>query len=398
MRPRLLFVAADLYYTNPTGYLIPAVLDRVGDVVFFGPGFVSTAVLDRGLKRFVDANGPFDFAVTTEMVAITANRLNPDLLIERVRRTYSFRFPVSDLRFLPRIAADWQKLPIIRLVSLLQDDLYNWTSGHVELALASSDVILGNGLENVVKVDVMQNTDSEPWAKRATDHFVDFVESAPNRFASFPLFVSDSEVCRVSHFARKRQWAVPGVHYHSRRIVANHLERAGYRFRRTSPSIFIHKFAEIMGWMPRSSVALAQYFFRRELETAKAVFTCGSVLQQPIRKFFEVPAAGALLVCQPCAGLKDYGFEHDVSCLMISPDRILDADQLRLHEPERAQKIARLGQQVVIRKHTIPARAAQLAAVLHRMKQGTFAGARWKEGQYLFAEPSSTNESKTKYP
>ncbi|TVR11182.1 MAG: glycosyltransferase family 1 protein [Salinarimonadaceae bacterium] len=386
MTLKILYVSADLCYTNPTGQMIPAVLDHVGKVTFFGPGFVPAAELSRGLQRFIDEHGPFDFAVTTELVALTAQRIEPEILINRVRRLYAFGFPPADLGFLPQIASQWRALRMPRLVSLLQDDLYNWSRSHVDLALASSDVMLGNGLENLVRIDEMRDIESEPWAARATDVFVDLVTGLPERFASFPLFVSDDEICRVPHFSRKNRWAVPGIQYRARRIAADELTRAGHRLRRKPPSVYVHKLAEWLGRMPRSGVALAQHLFRRELESARAVYTCGSVLRQPIRKFFEVPAAGALMVCEPCAGLTDYGFEDGLSCLMIAPNDVLQADRLLAGDPERAQAIARHGQRIVIEKHTIGARARQLAAVLDRLRRGSFAGARWSGGEYALAD------------
>ncbi|WP_416916215.1 MAG: glycosyltransferase [Roseicyclus sp.] len=380
---RVLYVSVDLFYTNPTGRLLSAVIDHISDVKFFGPGFVSTEELSSGLNSFVDRNGPFDIVLATEKVALIDPNADFSSEIERYKRLYYFNFPESDLRFLPQIASDYRLLKIPRVLSLLQNDLYNWNNSHADMILASADVILSNGLENVVYVDEMQNRSSEPWAMGATDVFVGLVKEYPSRFASFPLFVSDSEVCRVPHVFRPNRWAVPGVRYRARRIAAEKLALSGHKLSRRPPGSYIHKAAEMIGRMPYSGIAAAQYFFRREMENARAVYTCGSVLRQPIRKFFEIPAAGALLVCEPCAGLSDYGFEHDSSCLIISPEDILEADQFLNDHSERAQDIARRAQKLVIAKHSTLARSVQLAAVFKRLLAGTFAGARWSNGEYV---------------
>ena len=386
---RILYVGPELRYINPTGQLFIEMLSEAGQTVCFGPGFVSTHVLALGLQNFVEKHGPFDVAVTTELMGLSAP-LATDLSqwTQRFKRLYTFDFPLDDLKYVKEIAKSFRKLSIPRVLSLLQDDLYGWTNQHVDLADSGADFFLGNGVENVLRITDMQFRDQEPWSLKASDVFIDFMQGNAHRFASFPLFVSSTEIFRSAHANRPNAWAVPGVQYRARRIAAMQLRSAGYQFRKISPSRWIHRISEVVGHMPSLGIVLGNYLFRRELERSKAVYTCGSVLQQPIRKFFEIPASGALLVSAPCRGLFDYGFVDGVSCRICLPENVLDVDREIRSSPDAVEKIAHQGQEVVLRSHTLSARAAQFLEVVESIKKGQFSGARWSFGKYILAASS----------
>lgn len=385
--PRILFVGPALRYMNPTGELLVEMLSECGETLCFGPGFVSSAELETGLQRFVEKHGPFDVAVTTELQALTISMsADIDHLIGRIKRLYTFDFPLDDLKYLSVISAAFRKLEMPTVLSLLQDDLYGWSDRYAALADETADFFLGNGPENAIRTAEMQYREEEPWTLRASDVFVSFMEANIHRFASFPLFVSGAEIYRGSHANRPNMWAVPGVQYRARRIAASHLREAKYRFRSISPARWIHRGAEAIGYMPSIGIILGNHFFRRELECSKAIYTCGSVLQQPIRKFFEIPASGALLVSAPCRGLSDYGFEDGVTCRICAPEDVLDVDRELLAAPDDTEKIARQGQEVVLRFHTLSARARQFLDVLDEIKKGCFGGARWSSGKYVLSK------------
>jgi hypothetical protein len=384
--PRILFVGPALRYMNPTGELLVEMLSECGETTCFGPGFVSSDDLVGGLARFVDQHGPFDVAVTTELQALTVS-LKSDMehLYGRIKRLYNFDFPVEQLKHLLEISTAFRKLEMPKFLSLLQDDLYGWTERYADLASETANFFLGNGPENAIRTAEMQYREDEPWTLRASDVFVNFMESNISRFASFPLFVSGAEIYRGSHANRPNTWAVPGVQYRARRVAAMHLRSAGYSFRSISPSRWIHRVSETIGFMPSLGLLLGNRLFRRELERSRAVYTCGSVLQQPIRKFFEIPASGALLVSEPCRGLADYGFVDGVNCRLCSPEDVLEVDRDIRTSPDAIEKIARRGQDVVLHSHTLSARARQFQAVLQAVKNDFFGGARWSDGSYVIS-------------
>jgi hypothetical protein len=232
----------------------------------------------------------------------------------------------------------------------------------------------------------MRRLEDEPWAQKANDRFVDFVDANAHRVISFPLFVAADEFNFTQLSARHVKWEVPGIQYVSRRIARERLAQRGVRMSRITPSRITSAVAKVCGRYTGLSMQLANYFFRRQLQRAQAVYTCGSVLRQPVRKFFEIPAAGALLVCEPCAGLTDMGFRHEVNCLLHPPEDVGVADDLLTHDLDRAEAIAAAGQSLVLAAHSLSGRAAQFTRCLDAIRGGFFAGARWQRGSFAVAE------------
>jgi hypothetical protein len=102
----------------------------------------------------------------------------------------------------------------------------------------------------------------------------------------------------------------------------------------------------------------------------------------PIRKFFEIPALGTLLVCRPFKGFAAAGFQDGLNCLVAEPDQILDVHRDLQANPERAEQIASAGQRFMIETHSLNARARDLAAIITAVTEQRFAGSQWVEGSH----------------
>jgi hypothetical protein len=101
-----------------------------------------------------------------------------------------------------------------------------------------------------------------------------------------------------------------------------------------------------------------------------------------VRKFFEIPALGSVLVCMPCNGFEALGFENGVNAMVARPDQIPEVHAFLEAHPEEAQNIADAGRELIWEKHTVQARAAQLAASLDAILSGRFKGSYWEKGEF----------------
>jgi len=394
MMPRILFIGINWRYMNRTGELLLAMLREVGDVVCYGPGFVAEDVLSQGLQRFVDAAGPFDAAVMTELIAFSEKVADVDARqIRSVTRQYVFDFPTRHLDYVSTIRQQVPALTCPRLISLLQCDLYNWTSYHTDRICAVAQYFLSNGPENVLFVDQMHSLRRESFWRSANDHFARFIIDRAADIISFPLFVALEEFYELPLDQRAYEWAVPGVQYHARRLADRELRRLGASRAPRAAARAVVLASRVFGAASHVQLSLGNTLFRRQLETARAVYTCGSALRQPVRKFFEVPAAGALLVCEPCVGFADMGFRHGVNAIACAPADVGEVHELLARDGDRAQHIATGGQRLVREEHSLPARARQLRSCLTEISNGRFAGARWQEGLFRVSTKGSSSES-----
>ena len=114
----------------------------------------------------------------------------------------------------------------------------------------------------------------------------------------------------------------------------------------------------------------------------------------PIRKFFEIPAAGAVLVCDPCQGLEALGFVDGVNCIVAQPKELPDVDSFLRCEPQKAESIAQCGQELILKAHTLDARSNQIRDCLNLLMKGEFYGSYWETGELKYKDFEDRHKAK----
>lgn len=381
---KILYVGACMKYINPAADMLQRALNLIGDVWYYGPGFVDQKTLQKGLRYFESENGPFDFAITTEQVIIASGRLPIEHLMARIPRIFNLSFPKAQISYLKKIADDWKHIQSLKVLSLLNEDAYSWTNEHVDTALTNADIILGRGTETIIRTSEMKHLLKEKWGKNVNNVYADFVSENTKKIVSFPHFVGGDEFYFGCHENRQNLWSIAGVGYRARKIAQKKLSERGIKFKPSSASLNVYRIGTLTGRLSKLGLKYSQYKFREDLQNSRISFTCGSVLQMPIRKFFEIPAAGCLLVCEPFKGMEEMGFENGKNFYAIKSEHVLDIHQFVTEKPEEAEIIAKRGQKLVITHHSVEARSHQLKAVIEVAKKGTFKGAYWHNGKFLF--------------
>jgi hypothetical protein len=125
------------------------------------------------------------------------------------------------------------------------------------------------------------------------------------------------------------------------------------------------------------------FTFAQAIRSVRYAYTDGYGYDRPIRKFFEIPALGTVLLCTGCAGFRELGFVDRENAIEVAPGDIYDAIAWLTEEPERAQKIADAGRNLVWTKHSTLARARQLSQCIAAIAAGTFRGSRWQAGEFI---------------
>jgi spore maturation protein CgeB len=131
-----------------------------------------------------------------------------------------------------------------------------------------------------------------------------------------------------------------------------------------------------------------QYYnssFQRILAATRVVYTAKGGFGIPIRKYFEIPAAGALLVCSPCNGYDSLGFQAHVHYVPAEPEELPDVLKRLAADPD-AQRIADAGRRLVADRHSLAGRGGQIARCLRAMVAGTYRSSRWEQGEFCVME------------
>jgi spore maturation protein CgeB len=99
-----------------------------------------------------------------------------------------------------------------------------------------------------------------------------------------------------------------------------------------------------------------------------------------LRKYFEIPALGSVLVCLPCNGFEELGFRDKVNAMICEPDQLPELARWLNENTDKAQEIADAGRRLITERHTIEARACQLKTALESVLAGKWRGGVWRDG------------------
>ena len=123
--------------------------------------------------------------------------------------------------------------------------------------------------------------------------------------------------------------------------------------------------------------------FRQEIVDSKYAFTCGSLFAYPVRKFFEIPALGSVLITPECNGFEALGFRDGHNAILCKPENLIDVEKRLAADPDMAQSIADAGRKLIGERHTVEVRAAQLRMAFTMALNGDWHGAEWRAGELI---------------
>lgn len=380
---RCLLIDIAVEYMNPTRNLLPRLLAGACELTCFGPGYSSAEELERGLSEFLDKNDKFDFVLATEHI-LWADEIPSDAH-ETVYAKFLFWGDRAHLKYASRICREFLQLDARKIGLLLESDYYNFQQKQIE-RLDQLDAVVGWGLEFVTSIASLPELRYEKFGAKANDNWHTFVSRTQERVISIPHYVGDNEFCFRSMAERRWTWAIPGTAYWARQEVRQRLPITETRSRRLPIAAALARF----GLHPFSWPWFLDYYqraFREEIREARFSFTCGSALKYPVRKFFEIPALGSMLVCWPCQGFNALGFQHMQNAVTCEPREILDVHSDMCRNPDRAQIIVDAGRRVVLETHTVAARSQQLRLAFDALLHKQYFGSRWQQGRFELLAP-----------
>lgn len=390
---KILYVDANVWHLNPTANLLPLLFrERFPQTSCYGPGFSSHRELTGGLLRHVSETGPYDAVVVGSNTPLIGGEAGAvEGAVEYLRRYTAHHLSAADLAtFFQDVRRSLTDLDIsIKLVSALNFDYYATSQRQVDALLERGLSVLGPNDQFVLPLASLPDfaKNEKHYVRKAhrfSDVWYDFLCRYPERVVTAVHFVGQQEFFHDALDVRSNDVAVPGVEYLLRKDALKRL--AGTRLQRASKAYFhAYRLANRLGLPAFSNQVLLRLYnlmFQKTLADTRCVYTARGGFGIPIRKFFEIPAAGALLMCSPCNGYEDLGFEPGKHYVAVEPEALPGALAHWLKNPA-AQHIARNGQALTLSRHSLLARGAQIEQCLHAMKAGRFGGARWVRGEYL---------------
>jgi Glycosyl transferases group 1 len=395
---RALYVDIDLIQINPTANYFPQLIEAaVPNVSFYGPGFSSPDVLAKGLLDWIRETGPYEFIFIGPNSPILASNLDDDVIrrtLRYMRRSTAHRHADAQIvAFLADLFAALPKVDIEhRVANSLNFDYYAATAAQVQRLQDLNLTLIGPNEQFVrpfaeLPEFVVQEKHYQRKKAGLSDCWFDFLHAHPERVITALHYVVPSEFSYTPIHLRRPVVAVPGVEYHLRKKANAELRRSGVRM---APKSYFYLFRILnrLG-MPVYAHPMGLHMynqaFQRTLKTSRYVYTAPGGFGLPVRKFFEIPAAGALLLCRPCTGYRELGFVDGVHYLSAEPNDLPDLLQ-ELARTGAGHDVAISGRKVTANKHSLQARAQQIQLCVEALMHGTYRGARWHQGNFVVME------------
>lgn len=393
---RILYIDVNLIYINSTGNLLKNILMQFAEVDFYGPGFVSNIILEKGIKSFLE-NKSYNLIVFGNHVSFLSE-IEPKSFDNFYKNfVYLFCKVESIYSFQKDIFYSIQEINIPKVASFLAYDYYAATQNDID-KLAELDIfILGPGKEFVKKIDelpgyVKEEKHYKIKKNRISDAWYIFSNKSHDKFISMTHFISDTEFYFNPLMEREFDVSVPGVEYHLRKNVIDSLNKTKY----TMPSKHYMRIFAILNKLKVNtySTFIGNKFynlqFQKNLFNTKLIYTAKGGFGIPLRKFFEIPASGALMLATPCNGFSNLGFIDKVNFINCDPNNVIDSINYYMLNLEEAQNISLNGRKLIYKKHSLNARATQLEKAFIHILEKTFNGSYWEDGKFIIKKKDNS--------
>jgi len=373
-------------YINSTNYTFPHHLSSILDLKIFGPGYVSEDDLRKGLKSFINKHNGFDVYLSTSNFAFRRG------LKEWANYKNSYLFKVSYIpynhkyfEYCHKIENDFEKLIGPKILYFINQDYYNLLDRHIEVLEKKYDYILAPN-QSIFPKNNIQYLNSETFSIEYTKYKKWHSFSSNHNEKIFPLThaVSKGEFDYSSIHHRKNDWCVPGAEYISRvtakqklldRNLIKKRGRLASRFNMFLFNNFINR---------QFFINYYQKSFSNSLKESKFCFTCISKLEFPLKKIFEIPSHGSLLVMPENKTVKNLGFKNMKNCIFTKPENILDVNDWLRNNMDKASQIAEEGRNFVLKNHTLEQRSLDILKFLKKILVNKYKGADWINGKIVF--------------
>jgi hypothetical protein len=333
--------------------------------------------------------GPFDITIHTEHAHPhsywneTASRFNQSV-DEFYSKSFAFKFKLSDLYIFWNDSKNFLNVSNYNVATFFQTDLQGVTDGLYQYVGENFDLLIGLGEEFCKD----SNLNEKPFNYKHTNNWSKLLLS--KKILSLPHFVGCAEFAYLGHGNRSYNWSILGVSYSDRKLARDILKR--YNISCNDGRDMMHYIEAIRYKLGiernenSTRIKKSNDKFRSILSLSKASYTCGSEISYPIRKFFEIPASGSLLVCNPCSGFEELGFISMENAIVASPKDLVAINHFIISNQSQTQSIAHKGQQLIFSKHTVMQRSKQLRMGLERVLKKTFHKSKWHKGELVFTD------------
>jgi len=395
---RALLLAYKKHYINPTNELITEGLMKYPGVTAWGPGYSSVEY--DSVVKFNRQKGPFDIVIVNSVLWY-GDRNGIWSNLSQVKKPYNGRQFIEAFPDWPKGIYDLD-VPII--VLNLLDDLHGSEQDFFEKIRRGDTYVLSTAANH----QIVRKAGSVPFEK---EHFLtgaEYVFHHPEvidrkRYLLCPHCVADSEFLNEGRY--KYDVAIPGTRYLFRREAIEYLssgrDKRTYRIKHLRNDLLLAIGSVLYSkrvkglHLPVPSDGIGEMIykgrFRHVVSHSLVTITCSSLAGYPIRKFFEIPAFGSVLVANFFDHPDILGFRDGINCFSVDYDSlekiptIIDALK---RDRAYLEGIRKSGYKLIRNYHTVNIRLNQIMDVARAILSGGFRGTKWVDGKQVILTSS----------
>jgi len=344
-------------------------------------------VLEQGVREFYN-HGDYDFVVINEALVFRLHdgyESPSEQSFSNYHNNYFLQFNTKVLKkfFDDCVGFMHDGFNSERAVFLLETDYYNLTSTRINALENFDGYIIGWGKEFLEYQDNLQDLEKESFFHLSNDNYLNYIQDSI-KLISTPHFVIENEFYYGALENRKSEINVAGTQYYLRKRVLKLLKKNKIKTHKSLSKPILRMLSRLK-LHPYGKYVVMKFYnntFHKVLIESRAVFTDGSRLRWPIRKYFEIPASGAVLFTDKINGFSELGFKDAENCFLVDESTILERLEFLEHNPEKAQQVASRGQKLIEEKHSLQTRSEQIKSCFHKILKGTFKGTYWEGGEF----------------
>lgn len=349
---------------------------------YFGPGYVSRAELTLGIEKWIERNGPYS------IIAFDSYLLEYEAIASRKRPFHSSLIWFDESEFyefggkLKEFICNYNGIKIF----FANWDVYGISERDIHYLQVVNPYVVDASL---VKWTIADRTrlfgvqTANFHHAVATDNWVHYIHENKTKIISLPHAIGLDQFSFLPLSNRLIPFSVPGIGY-AERIQLYNLMSTRRRIEKIYKKMVDILYRSICSSYSRNRMYKVWAQYDSEIGMSRVAYASGSLFRTPVRKYFEIPALGAVPIGQVCEGFSELGFVDGVNFIVAeTPERVLwNLNNLNLDD---AQEIANRARCLILEKHSEPARSKQFTESFSRIVNGTFRGSYWENGEYFHA-------------
>lgn len=377
---KLLYLGFKHDYINPTSKLLLKIYDKSAETLFIGPGFKSIINLNDKNELENKINKFIPELVIIDSRAFGSEYLNHNISGQNYSKKDFYGFILFLNNFIKynkiQLIVDFSQTDIYKLPLLLTEKLKKFNCYSIGL-----DKNFFSPKENYKYLS------KEKFAKFANDNWYNYTIENSHSIISLPHPIDENEFFYEKIIHRKIDFSVMGVKYYCRKSARKILQKSNYNIyssdlKRKYISCMITSLRKLSINTNKMNNFYNSYFYSI-LNSSKISYTCPSGAEFPVRKFLEIPASGALLMCQKFKNFENFGYINKKNVISVELNELEDAAHYYLKELDLSQEIVNNCQKFLLENHSTNSRIKQMRDALELISKNNFKGSSWKNGSFF---------------